>query len=325
MSLSLKGKSIMVTGGAGFIGSHLVDRLIKEKPSNLVVVDNFFLGKESNLADAKKSYPALKIIRQNAKDDECMRQIMHSEGIQVVFNLAVIPLPTSFVEPRWTYEENINIVLCLLELQREKAFESLIHFSSSEVYGSSVYAPMDEGHPLNGTTTYAVSKAAADQLIRSYNRIYGLDIAIVRPFNNYGPRQNEGSYAGVIPLTIGRILSGESPVIFGDGKQTRDYTYVTDTADAAIRIYRCPASRGKAINIGSGKETTINEIVQIIVNHLDCRKPILHQAPRPADVRRHIANVFLARELIDFTPQVDINDGLRTTVEWYKEQISGRA
>ena len=318
MALKLENRSIMVTGGAGFIGSHLVDRLIEEKPSNLVVVDNFFLGKESNLEDAKTNYPALKILRQDAKDYEAMKQIMRDENVQVVFNLAVTPLPASLTNPRWVYEENMAIVLCLLELIRSHDFDTLIHFSSSEAYGTSVYAPMNENHPLNATTPYAVSKAAGDNLILSYYRLFGIDASIVRPFNNYGPRQNEGSYAGVIPLTIRRILSGEPPLIYGDGKQTRDYLYVTDTADAAVKAHNCTKTRGRVLNIGSGKETSINTVVQLIAQHLNCNKPIVYQEPRPADVRRHIASIFLAEELIDFCPKVNMEEGMKSTIEWYK-------
>jgi UDP-glucose 4-epimerase len=316
--MALKDKSIMVTGGAGFIGSHLVDRLIPEQPSNLVVVDNFFLGKESNLQEAKENYPGLKIYHQDASNYEAMKQIMKDEGIQVVFNLAVVPLVASLTRPRWVFEENMAIVLCLLELVRNHDFDTLVHFSSSEAYGTSTYAPMDEKHPLNGTTPYAVSKAAGDNLIISYCRLFGIDAAILRPFNNYGPRQNEKSYAGVIPATIKRILAGEPPVIYGDGKQTRDYLYVTETADAAVKAYDCPGTRGRVLNIGSGQETSINTVVRLIAQHLNCDKPIVYQEPRPADVRRHIASIFLAEELIEFSPRVSMEEGLKMTVEWYK-------
>jgi UDP-glucose 4-epimerase len=321
--MSLKNKSVLVTGGAGFIGSHLVDRLIQEKPSNLVVVDNFFLGKESNLQEARANYPKLKILHQDASNYGAMKQIMKDEGIQVVFNLAVTPLPASLTRPRWAYEENMAIVLCLLELIRSHDFDTLIHFSSSEAYGTSLYAPMDENHPLNGLTPYAVSKAAGDRLILSYCRLFGIDAAILRPFNNYGPRQNEKSYAGVIPLTIKRILSGEPPIIYGDGKQTRDYLYVTETADAAVKVHNCPKTRGRVLNIGSGKETSINTVVQLIAQHLNCNKPIVYQEPRPGDVRRHIASIFLAEELIDFCPKINMEEGIKLTIEWYKSTLAG--
>lgn len=323
--MNLANKSVLVTGGAGFIGSHLVDRLIKEKPSNLVVVDNFFLGKESNLSEAKLNYPKLKVYHQDASDYEAMKGIVESEDIQVVFNLAAVPLPTSLVYPRWTCEQNINITLGLCELARSGYFDTLIHFSSSEVYGSCQYAPMDENHPLNPTTPYGASKAAADLLLLSYmNTFNNINAAIVRPFNNYGPRQNEGSYAGVIPLTIKRLLSGESPVIYGDGEQTRDYIYVTDTVDATVKIYNCQGSRGKVTNIASGSEISINELVKLIAEYMGCNKAIIYESERPADVRRFIASINLARDLINFNPKINLEEGIKQTIEWYKQSTKVR-
>ena len=319
--MSLKNKSVLVTGGAGFIGSYLVDRIIKEEPENLVVVDNFFIGKESNLKEARKNYANLKIYNQDASDYEIMSKVMKNEVIDVVFNLAVIPLPASLTKPRWGFEQNVNITLSICELARNGFFDTLIHFSSSEAYGTSEYAPMDEKHPLNGTTPYAASKAASDQLVFSYCRTFGIDASIIRPFNNYGPRQNEGSYAGVIPLTIKRILRGEVPVIYGDGKQTRDYVYVSDTANAAIGVYNSKSTRNKVLNIASGKEISIETLVKLIAKYLNCGKPIVYEEERQGDVRRHIANIYLAEDLIGFKPAVSLEEGLKKTVDWYRKNM----
>ena len=319
--MNLKNKSVLVTGGAGFIGSYLVDRIVKEEPENLAVVDNFFLGKESNLNKAKENYSNLKIYNQDASDYETMRKIMENESIDVMFNLAVIPLPASLTKPRWAFEQNVNITLSTCELARNDYFDTLIHFSSSEAYGTSEYAPMDEKHPLNGTTPYAASKAASDQLVFSYCKTFGIEASIIRPFNNYGPRQNEASYAGIIPLTIKRILNDGAPVIYGDGKQTRDYLYVADTANAAIDMYNSKNTRNKVLNIASGKEISIETLVKIIAKYLDCEKPIVYEQERPGDVRRHIANIYLAEDLINFKPTTSLEEGLKLTVDWYKENI----
>jgi UDP-glucose 4-epimerase len=205
----------------------------------------------------------------------------------------------------------------MCELAREDAFKTLIHFSSSEAYGTSLSGAMDENHPLNGTTSYAASKGACDLLIKSYQETFGIDASIIRPFNNYGTRQNDGSYAGVIPLTINHIMKNESPVIFGDGKQTRDYLYVTDTTDAAVRIYLAESTRKKVINIASGKEVRIDHLLRMIADIMGFKGEILHEPDRWADVRRHIANIYLAEDLIDFKPTVELKDGLRRTVDWY--------
>lgn len=319
--MGLQNKSVLVTGGAGFIGSHLIDRLIKERPSNIVVVDNFFLGKKSNLNEAKLNYPQLKIYHQDASDYEAVKDILKSGAIQVVFNLAIVPLPASLVRPRWTYEQNTNLTLCLCELARDGYFDTLIHFSSSEACGNCQYAPMDENHPLNPTTPYGASKAATDLLVLSYINTFRIDASIIRPFNNYGPRQNEGNYVGVIPLTIKRILSGEAPIIYGDGKQTRDYVYVTETADAAVQIYNHQNTRGKVINIASGKEITINKLVKLIAEYMGYEKDITYENERPGDVRRFIASISLAQHLVEFTPRINLEEGLRSTIEWYQGKL----
>jgi len=317
--ISLNNKSVLVTGGAGFIGSHLVDRLILEKPSNIIVIDNLFLGKESNLNEARQSSP-IKFYRQDASDYVRMKEIVEAEDIQVVFDLAVMPLMTSLERPRWTFEQNVNIVLCLCELARNGCFDTLIHFSSSEAYGSSQYVPMDENHPLNPTTPYGASKAATDLLILSYINTFGIDASIIRPFNNYGTRQNEGNYAGVIPLTIKRILQGKAPVIYGDGEQTRDFIYVTETANATVEIYNHQSTRGKIINIGSGSEITINELIRLITRYMNYKKAIKYENERLGEVRRLIANINLAKEIIKFVPKISIEQEIKLTIDWYKNE-----
>ncbi len=319
--MSLKNKSILVTGGAGFIGSHLVDSLVRKEPEQVVVVDNLFLGRDENLAEAREQFPSLAVHHEDAADIEAMRRIMEEHGTDVVFNLAVIPLPTSLERPDWTFRENVGMSVAICELARQDCFDTLIQFSSSEAYGTSVSGPMDENHPLNGTTPYAASKAAADLLVLSYCRTFGIDTSVIRPFNNYGPRQNDRSYAGVIPLTIKRLMNNQPPVIHGDGKQTRDYLYVTDTANAAIEIYEHTATRGRVLNIASGREVSIEYLVTSIARHFGYEKRIVYDPVRPGDVKRHIANVYLAEDLLDFRPSVDFDEGLKTTIEWYKDHM----
>jgi UDP-glucose 4-epimerase len=315
--MGLKNKSVLVSGGAGFIGSHLVDRLIREGPRNLVVVDNFFLGDIHNLDDARKNYPDLKVYNQDVTDYEKMVSITKKEAIEVVFNLAIVPLPVSLEKPKWTYEHNVAITLTYCELLRNNYFETLINFSSSEAYGTSVYAPMDEAHPLNPMTPYASSKASADHLLLSYYRTFGIDASIIRPFNNFGPRQNDKGYAAVIPITIKRILAGEPPIIYWDGEQSRDFIYVTNTADGAIEVYNNESTRGKVVNIASGVDTSINTVVRTIARLLNCDKPIVYQEKRPGDVRRLIADISLARDLFNFKPEIGLDEGLKITIEWY--------
>jgi UDP-glucose 4-epimerase len=314
----LRDKSVLVTGGAGFIGSHLVDRIILEQPGNLVVVDNFFLGHEDNLAAARSAFPALVVHRLDASDLAAMHQLVQAEAIEVVFDLAVIPLPTSLRYPVWTVQTNVGIATTFCELARWGSIKTLIHCSSSEAYGTAQYVPMDESHPQMAITPYAASKSAADQVVLSYWRTFGIDAAIVRPFNNYGPRQNPGTYAGIIPIVIQKVKRGEPIEIHGDGTQTRDFIFVRDTADALVRGYEEEATRGKVINIATGHEISVNNLVTRLLDVMGAPEyPRVYTAPRPGDVKRHCGDIGLARRLIGFDPPVITEGYLRETVDWY--------
>jgi UDP-glucose 4-epimerase len=179
---------------------------------------------------------------------------------------------------------------------------------------------MDEKHPTFPLTPYAASKIACDHIAMSYYKTFNLDIAIARPFNCYGPRQNEHSYAAVIPITIRRILSGQPPIIHGDGLQTRDYTYVEDTAEGIAKIYEVPSTRGRTINIASGKEIRIRDIINLIVKITGYEGEIIHEEQRPGDVRRHRGDISLANKLIGYSPKTDFETGLQKTVDWYRDQ-----
>jgi len=321
--MSLKNKAVLVTGGAGFIGSHLVDALVKQKPEKIVVVDNFFLGSMENLEYAIKNFDKITIYREDASEYTTMENLIIREQIDVVFDLAVKPLPYSFINPEGSYMTSVRIAHVLVSLLRKDVYETLIHFSSSEAYGSAEYVPMDERHVLNPTTPYSAGKAAVDLLILSYYKSFGIDTAIIRPFNNYGPRQNDTTYAAIIPTTIKRILNGKPPILEWDGKQTRDFLYVGDTADAAIRMYDKKNTRGKIINIASGKETEINELIQIITNQLGYKNNILRKPKRPADIRRHCADIRLAKKIMGFEPKTDLQEGIKLTIAWFKRKYKG--
>lgn len=319
--MKLENKSVLVTGGAGFIGSHLVERIGQEDPANLVVVDDMSLGRHENL-DHSSTDSELVVYNKDVSDEEALTSIIEEENVDVVFNLAVSPLPLSLSDPKKCSENNIDSVLSLCEFARKGAFDTLVHFSSSEVYGDCVDAPMDEEHPLNGKTPYAASKIAGDKFVRSYVTTHDIDARIIRPFNNFGPRQNYREYAGVIPITVRRIIEGKSPVIYGDGSQTRDFIHVTDTVDAAIALYEEPASRGEVVNIGSGVEQTIEDVVQIISDQMGYDGDIPYKEERTADVTRHVADITRAEEMIDFEPQRNFEENLRRTVDWFADELS---
>ena len=317
--MKLKGKNVLVTGGAGFIGSHLVDRLTKEDPASLVVVDSFFLGREENLTEARKTYPDLKLFRMDASNLAAMLQLVVAEKIDVVFDLAVVPLPTSLEFPTWTIETNVGIASTFCELARRGHIQTLVHCSSSEAYGSAIDVPMDEEHPLVPCTPYAASKAACDHIVLSYRETYNIDTVIVRPFNNFGSRQNPGSYAGIIPIVVRRILNGTPIEIYGDGEQTRDFVFVQDTADAMVRIYEEEKTRGKVINIASGRETSVNELVaQLTAVMGSANHPVKYSPARPGDVRRHCGDVRRLHNLTGFNARTVSKETLTETVDWYR-------
>lgn len=315
--LPIKGRNVLVTGGAGFIGSHLCDALLEENAGKVVCLDNFFLGKMENLEKAM-TYKNFVLYHDDAQNFGTVQAILEKESIEVVFNLATIALNYSFFNPFDAYMVNVKIANTLLELLKMKQYKTLIHISSSEAYGSAKYSPMDENHPTDPTTPYAAGKAAADLMIHSFSKVLDLDIAIVRPFNNFGPRQNaEGPLAAIIPATAWKIRRGETPIIEGTGEQTRDFIYVKDTVKALILAYENESSRGKIINVGSGKDISINRLMEKICDYLEYTGEIERKESRKSDVQKLCASSERAKKYLGFTPQYSFEEALKETLEWY--------
>ena len=321
--MSVKAKSILVTGGAGFIGSHLVDRLLLDEPSRITVVDNFFLGSMSNLSDALRARPDIDVIRLDAADLAAMQDVISDHQVDTVFDLAVIPLPTSLTYPAWTVQTNIGIATTFCEIARRGLIERLVHVSSSEAYGSARYIPMDEGHPHDAITPYAASKSAADHIIESYVQTFGIDVTVIRPFNNIGPRQNPGSYAGIVPIIVRRVHEGVPIEIYGDGEQTRDFIYVGDTADLIAQIHDSPDCRGQVLNVATGVETSVNDLVRRILEVMGAPDhPIFHSEERPGDVRRHLADVSKLKNILGHETPTLTDESLERTVRWYQSVLT---
>lgn len=312
---------IAVIGGAGFVGSHLCESLVRNG-HDVVIVDNFFTGKNSNIHDLT-SRNMVKVYREDATQCLLLHTILTKEKIEAVYNLAMKCLPTSFLDPEGAYMIGVQIAHNLAYLLREKTYSKLIHFSSSEAYGTAQTIPMDENHPTNPTVPYSAGKLAADLLLMSYYRTFDLDIGIVRPFNLIGPRQNWQLYAAVVPLTIKRIMDGKKPFITGDGLQTRDFTYVTDVTEKVASLVadaEFSKLRGKIVNFGQGKETTIVSIVKAICKAMDYPENLINYIDeRPADVRRHYADISLAKQLFNYTPKTPLDKGIEQTVYWFQK------
>jgi UDP-glucose 4-epimerase len=319
LRIPLKGQTVLVTGGAGFIGSHLVDRLIADGAAHVVVIDNLFCGSEANLSEALQS-GRVTFYNDDSELHTSLEYIFTRHQIDTVFNCATKALNYSFLNPANAYSTNVTAILHLLELQRRGAFKTMCHFSTSEVYGSAVYEPMDEQHPRNPTTTYAAGKAAADMALESYVRMFALDAFIVRPFNNYGPRQNyKGMLAGVIPITAWRILTGGAPEIHGDGNQSRDFIFVRDTVDAVVKLYDVlPA--GDSVNISTDNQIPIAELIPRICRDMGYHKELVRKPMRHADVLCHNASNEKVGKLINYT-LTPFDLGLAETLAWYKTKI----
>ena len=317
--MRLAGATVLVTGGAGFIGSHLVDHLIARGASKVIVVDTLWLGRDSNLASARARHPHLVLRKDDAADYHALRGILENERVDVVFNLATRPLGYSFTNPRGAYMTSVDIAANLADLLRSGIFGALVHYSTSEIYGDAVTTPMGEDHPTRPTTPYAAGKLAADVLLQSWVELFAIPVLTIRPFNNYGPRQNDGDYGAVIPVTIRRIAQGLPPVLEGTGEQTRDFTFVRDTVRLTADLCESDAAWGQTLNVACAREVRIREIIDAICREMSYVGGLEHRPARAGDHRRHIASTDRARRLVPFGELTPLDDGIAETVAWYRE------
>jgi UDP-glucose 4-epimerase len=311
--------TILVVGGAGFIGSHLADKLIEDGANRIIILDNLFIGNKSNLDNSLKGGAIFHV--DDAENHEALQYIMDTYNVDIVFNFATKPLNYSFINPSNAFLTNVLVLKNLLELQRREAFQTLCHCSSSEVYGSAIYEPMDEEHSLLPTTTYAGGKAAADLLLQTYVNMFGLDAFIVRPFNNYGPRQNfRGPLAGIIPVTIRRVIEGMPPEIHGSGKQTRDFIYVQDTVNLICEVFS-KISSGGCVNITTDQPLSIGKVVRVISRVMNYKGEIAMKPNRKADVAEHRGSTERLSSLIGNYKKMDFENGIEATIDWVRQQM----
>jgi UDP-glucose 4-epimerase len=308
---------ILITGGAGFIGSHLCDKYTKEGHT-VVCLDNFMSGNLTNVRHLL-DYRNFKLIKGDIRDFDLLEKIMRD--VDVVFHLAAqIHVDMSYIEPKLTYDVNVMGTQNILEVARIYDAKRVIYASTSEVYGSALYAPIDEDHPLNAPHPYGASKIAADRMCYAYIQTYGMDISILRLFNIFGPRQRDIGYGGVISIFTRRVLSNLPPIIYGDGMQTRDYTYVKD----AVRAYDLVLNHNKPItepiNFGTGKEVSIKDLANKIIDLCGKSaeiKPVPIE-PRIGEVKRLIADATKAKKLLEWEPKYSLEEGLKDFIQWYK-------
>jgi UDP-glucose 4-epimerase len=308
---------ILITGGAGFIGSYLCEKYTKEGHT-VLCLDNFLSGNLLNVRHLL-GYRNFKLIEGDIRNFDLLERI--SRDLDVIFHLAAqIHVDRSYVEPRLTFETNVMGTQNVLEIARIFDVKKVIHTSTSEVYGSAQYVPIDEKHPLDAPHPYGASKIAADRMCHAYVTTYGMDISIPRFFNIFGPRQRDIGYGGVISIFTRRVLNNMPPVIYGDGRQTRDYTYVEDAVRAFDLILN-HKSQLNPINIGTGKEVSIIDLANMIVQLCGKKgkiKPV-NVEPRIGEVKKLIADATLAKKILKWEPKYKLRDGLKAFIQWYKQ------
>jgi UDP-glucose 4-epimerase len=310
--MKVSGKRVVVTGGAGFIGSHVVDRLVSVE-AEVVVLDDLSVGRRENLAAATERGATL--IAGDICDAELVENTL--AGAAAVIHMACGNLRASLRNPLHTDRVNSTGSLIVALGAAKADLERFVYVSSSEAYGSAVTEPMSEDHPLRPTTVYGASKAAGELYAQGCMRTYGLPVTVIRPFNSYGPREHSsGNSAEVIPKFVSRIRAGLAPVIFGDGSQTRDFTWVEETAAGIVAATECDALVGEAVNIACGTQVSILEISRLLVELMGSDiEPEVSEA-RPGDVATHWADTSKAKDVIGFEASVPIEVGLKRYVDW---------
>lgn len=308
------GRTVLVTGAGGFIGSHLCERLLELGAEVRALVEYNSLGSWGWL-DESPARRDVEVVLGDVRDRDSTNAA--ATGRDVIFHLAaLIAIPWSYEAPAAYVETNVVGTLNVLRAAQEANAELVVHTSTSEVYGTARYVPIDEAHPLQGQSPYAASKIGADKLAEAFHLSFGLPVATLRPFNTYGPRQ---SARAVIPTIVTQLLGGES-VALGNLTPTRDFTYVTDTVEAFVQAGDTASAIGCTLNVGSGREIAIGDLAERIEAVIERRAPVeldpARVRPSGSEVERLCANADEARKLLGWEPRVSLDDGLAATAEW---------
>lgn len=308
----------LVTGGAGFIGSHIAEALARRGEA-VRILDNFSSGRRENLAGFKKD---VRIIEGDLNDPAKLAEAVR--GVEVIFHEAALPsVPRSIADPLGCNMANVTGTVALLWAAKQAGTRRVVYAASSSAYGDRPQFPRVETILPEPLSPYAVSKLAGEYYCYAFGKCYGMETVALRYFNVFGPRQDPASqYAAAVPLFISAIRDGRAPTVYGDGEQSRDFTYVDNVVQANLLAAQAPDAPGKVFNIGLGGAVTVNAVIAQINKLLGKQVRPVHVPPRPGDVRHSHADISLARRLLGYDPKVSFQEGLHRTVEWMTEGTS---
>lgn len=315
-------KQVLVTGAGGFIGSHLTEALVEAGAKVRVFIRYNSRAGRGNLEDlGPKLLEQIEIIAGDLRDADVIDRSV--KGCDTVFHLgALVGIPYSYQNPREVVETNVMGTFNVLNAARDHGVNRIVHTSTSEVYGSARYVPIDEAHPLQGQSPYSASKIGADKLAESFYASFNLPVVTIRPFNAYGPRQ---SARAIIPTLITQALASEE-IRLGNMDALRDFTFVTDTVEGFVKAAQTPEAVGKVINIGSGREISIEQLAHIIINTIQSPAKIVvdetRVRPSRSEVTRLLADPRLAKETLGWEPLVSLEEGIKKTVAWIAAHLS---
>ena len=308
----------LITGGAGFIGSNIAEALI-QRGETVRIFDNFLTGRQANLAVVQGDVECIQGDLRNFADVKAAMQ-----GVEVVLHQAALAsVPRSIAYPIESLETNINGTQHVLLAARDAGVRRVVYASSSSIYGDTPTLPKHEQMQPSPMSPYAVHKLTGELLCKTFTRLYGLETVALRYFNVFGPRQDPASeYAAVIPRFLTALLRGQKPVVFGDGEQTRDFTYIANVVQANLLAATSTKAVGHALNIGCGEQISLNTVLRLAGELLAVTPEIDYRAPRPGDVRASLADISLARQLLDYQPAVEFRTGLALTLDALREEVA---
>jgi nucleoside-diphosphate-sugar epimerase len=305
----------LVTGGAGFIGSHLAEELVR-RGHTVRVADNLSTGKRQNLAHL----PDVEFVEGDLADMAVAARVV--QGMDYVLHQAAIPsVPRSVKDPITSNRANVDSTLNVLVAARDAGVRRLVFAGSSSEYGDTPTLPKTEDMPSSPLSPYALQKVMGTEYCRMFTRLYGFETVVIRYFNVFGPRQDPGSpYSGVISLFATALIEGRQPTIYGDGGQTRDFTYVANVVDGVLRACTAPEAAGEAINVACGTRISLNELLRVMNAVVGTSVPAIYAEPRAGDVRDSQADITKAKQLLGYVPIVGLEEGLRQTLDWCRRE-----